>query len=124
MSFSSEQKEQIISGVYKSRCCRRALLYGILFAKGYKSGEHLTLSLDKEETADFTARLIREFFSTDADRLKDKSGGRRIVIGFKSDSAEKYISNIKNIEDILVEKCPNCKPSFLKGAEGSAETPP
>ena len=47
MSFSSEQKEQIISGVYKSRCCRRALLYGVIFSKAYECGGEVRVSLDR-----------------------------------------------------------------------------
>lgn len=115
MSFSSEQKEQIISGVYKSRCCRRALLYGVIFSKAYECGGEVRVSLDRENTAELVSKLIREFFGQDAERVKDKNGGNRVVIAFKSESASKYIRDIKNNGDLLVEKCPGCKPSFLKG---------
>ena len=115
MSFSSEQKEQIMSGVYKSRCCRRALLYGMLFAKAYDDEGSLRVSLDKESTAEFISKLIREFFGTDTEKITDKKGGRRVVISFKSDSASKYIANIGNLPELLLEKCPNCRSSFLKG---------
>ncbi len=115
MSFSSEQKEQIINGVYKSRCCRRALLLGVLLAKGYPTDEGIRISLDKTETAEFVSRLIREFYNTDAERIRDSKGGRRVVIGFESDSARKYISDIENNTDILLERCANCRSSFLRG---------
>ncbi len=115
MSFSSEQKEQIINGTYKSKCCRRALLLGLLFARGRISDNEIFLSVDREVTAEFACGLIREFYSTDAQRVKSSSGGRRVVISFKSDSALKFISNIDNSDDIVIEKCQNCRPSFLKG---------
>ena len=34
MSFSSNRKDEIIAHQYKSKCCKKALLSGALFAKG------------------------------------------------------------------------------------------
>ena len=49
MSVSSDQKKEIIEHSYKSSCCRRAILSGILFAKGEADGRRITLSLEKKD---------------------------------------------------------------------------
>lgn len=115
MSFSSKQKESIILATYKSGCCRRALLFGILFAKGNIENGKIVLTLEKAEYADFTAKLVREFYSKDVEIYRPEKGGRCIKLSFVSSSAEKYISNIENNEPILIEKCASCLSSFLRG---------
>ncbi len=115
MSFSSSQKEQIINGTYKSVCCRRALLCGLLFSKGRITDDGIVLSLDRKITAEFCSRLVHEFYNTDADIYHDKSGGRCINLRFKSASAKNYIESIKEDAKLLTYKCQNCRPSFLKG---------
>ena len=123
MSVSTEQKQEIIENIPKSACCRRAILSGILFAKGQVSGKSVTLTLEKSEYAEFTSRLIHEFYSKDAETFRLESGGRNIKMHFDSPSAAKYITEIDNIEDlceftvcdILVQKCASCLPSFLRG---------
>ena len=60
MSFSYEQKKEIIEHVYKSSCCRRSLLCGILFAKGSCEGKSVKVTLEKVEYADFPPPHPRE----------------------------------------------------------------
>ena len=90
MSVSTEQKIEIIEHIYKSSCCRRALLSGILFAKGEVSGKTVTLTLEKSEYADFASKLIREFYGKEGDIYRLSQGGRNIKISFDSPSAAKY----------------------------------
>ena len=78
MSFSSEQKREITESTYKSSCCRRALLSGILFAKGSVNGKRVTIAFDKAEYADFTSNLIHEFYGKEGDIFRYSKGGRRI----------------------------------------------
>lgn len=115
MSFSSQQKEIIISGIYKSSCCRRTLLFGVLFAKANIENSKIVLTLEKPEYADFVAKLVREFYSKDVDIYRSEKGGRCIKLSFKSNSAEKYISDISGNSQILIQKCGNCLSSFLRG---------
>ncbi len=114
MSFSSEQKEAVISHHYKSSCCRRALLSGILFSKGYSDGELVTIHTEKPEYADFTVKLIKEFYTKNVENYRGKSGGRYVAISFKSQSAANYISNI-NGDGLVLEKCEGCFQAFLRG---------
>ena len=96
MSVSLEQKNEIMSYIYKSSCCRRSLLSGILFAKACVEGKHVTLSLECREYAEYTAKLIKEFYSKDADIYRPSTGGRIIKLSFESPSAAKYIAEIDN----------------------------
>ena len=120
MSVSQEQKKEIIEQTYKSACCRRALLSGILFATGYAEGKSVTVTLEKREYADFAARLIREFYSKDARLYRPQTGGRNIKLYFESPSAAKYIGEIDSLSDftvcdIITQKCSSCLSSFLRG---------
>lgn len=120
MSFSYEQKKEIIDHIYKSSCCRRALLSGILFGKGSADGKTVTLAFDKSEYADFTSKLIREFYGKEGEIYRQSQGGRSIKISFDSPSAAKYINEIDNLTDfdlcdIITQRCASCLSSFLRG---------
>lgn len=115
MSFSWEQKNLIISQIYKSVCCRKALLSGILFAKGRLDCGTVKLHIEKKEVVEFVVKLIKEFYTKSVNISRAESGGRFFVISFASESAEKYISNIPDSE-LFVEKCSGCFGSFLRGA--------
>lgn len=114
MSFSSEQKEYIISHNIKSSCCRRALLLGILFGGGIGVDDNVVLHVEKKSVCDFISKLVKEFYSKEVDVSRSYSGGRYYIISFKSNSALNYILQIGK-ESPLIEKCANCLSMFLKG---------
>ncbi len=120
MSVSTEQKKEIIEYTYKSSCCRRAILYGMLFAKGRAEDKKITLSLEKREYAEFLSKLVQEFYGRLAEIYRSSKGGRNIYISFDSPSAAKYISEIHNIQEQEIGnfvnlKCRSCLSSFLRG---------
>jgi DNA-binding protein WhiA len=120
MSVSTEQKKEIIEYTYKSSCCRRAVLSGIIFAKGLAEDRKITLSVEKQEYAEFAAKLVQEFYGKMADIYRSPRGGRNVYISFESPSAAKYISEIENIEvaeigNLVNLKCRNCISAFLRG---------
>lgn len=116
MSFSSEQKNEIITQVYKSSCCRRALLSGFMFARGsiLESGE-ISIRAEKEETLDFIGRLIKEFFSQTITPHRSSQGGRCLMAEFKSSAASKYLESISNGSSLYNHKCDLCESAFLRG---------
>lgn len=119
MSVSLEQKTEIIEHTYKSSCCRRAILSGILFAKANCEGKRITLSLSKAEYADFTAKLVSEFYGK-AEIYRPSSGGRSIFVSFDSPSASKYLSELDKLSKfdinlIFPRKCQSCLSAFLRG---------
>ena len=58
MSFCDDLKEQITGATYKSRCCRRALLFGIISSKAVVVDGMTVLTLANEERSDFAAALV------------------------------------------------------------------
>ena len=120
MSVSTEQKTEIIEYTYKTSCCRRSVLYGMLFAKGSILGKRITLSLEKREYAELMSKLVQEFYGKSAEIYRSSKGGRNVYISFDSPSAAKYISEIPSIEECLIGnyvplKCRSCLSSFLRG---------
>ena len=120
MSVSSEQKIEIIEYTYKSSCCRRAILTGIIFAKGKNEDKRITLSLEKREYAEFVAKLVHEFYSKEAEIYRSSKGGRNIFVSFDSPSAAKYLAEIDKLDtaeigDLVSLKCRSCLSSFLRG---------
>ncbi len=116
MSFSKEQKLEIINSQYKSICCRRALLSGILAAKASVADSVITLRLTEHEVIDFTSQLIAELYSKPPEILSAKCGGRGRILSYKSNSAAKFLSEIKNSAMLMYHpKCTYCKGAFLRG---------
>ena len=115
MSFSSEQKQEIISHPYKSPCCRRALLSGYLFARGeILDGTRVRIKAEKEATIEFLSRLTKEFFGRELTAERSKAGGRYVYSDIDSASAAKYIRNLQE-NSLYITKCATCESSFLRG---------
>ena len=116
MSFSSEQKNEIITQSYKSSCCRRALLMGFLFARGYvESEDSVSVRAEKLETIEFIGRLIKEFYSKTISPRHSSKGGRYLFGEFESLVARKYLDSVLEDGELFFEKCEACESSFLRG---------
>lgn len=115
MSFSYEQKRTIITSVYKSACCRRAILSGVLFSKGKLVDNGISIRLEKMEYADFVSRLVQEVYGKAPEISRPSGGGRVVEITFSAKSAQNYISNIDKEELKPALKCPSCQSAFLRG---------
>ncbi len=127
MSFCREQKNEIITSQYKSLCCRRALLSGILAAKGEVDCGLIRLRVSDERICEFITSLIGEIYSKPADISSSSLGGRGKLISFKSNSAAKFISEIKNSNGLMYDpRCGSCRSAFLRGVflcSGSTSEP-
>ena len=115
MSFSQAQKENIITQQYKSACCRRALLYGILFPKATLAEGVITLSLESEQLCEFLSKLTQEFFSKTLEVSKRIGGGRGKTLSFTSYAYMRYLREISEGGEPFVRKCQYCSQAFLKG---------
>lgn len=116
MSFSSNQKNEIMTYKYKSQCCRRALLMGYLFAKADTlDGETVFVKAENDATMSFISRLVKEFYAKELISKHSKSGGRFVYAEFQSSSAAKYLLNLENQGELYVKKCSSCERAFLRG---------
>ncbi len=115
MSFSSEQKEKIISSQYKSQCCRRAVLSGVLLTKAYLTEDTVNINISSDEIINFVSKLILEFYGKDAYITQAKIGGRAKTLRFESHAAVAYLKDLKNGKKPYTEKCSACKSAFFRG---------
>ncbi len=117
-SFSSSQKADIISAQIKNPCCRRAMLDGVLCAKGRINEDSIEISVENDAIAEYIGALIKEAFLKAPKISVPKSGGRCRIITFSSSAAEKYLANTKDklsFIEICRQKCAGCHAFFWKG---------
>lgn len=116
MSFSYDVKCEIMSAQYKSSCCRRALLNGVLSAKGNASQKRVSFNTENAETAVFVTSFIKEFFGKDAEITPPPLGGRCKCVSFESKAAASYIEGIQNgTQKLFLPKCPLCRMAYFRG---------
>ena len=118
MSFSKEVKEAICSSLYKNNCCKRALVLGIIAAKGVITENEVTVSLDGDSLCSFFAKLLAEAFSTKATIVKNPSGGRKKILTFYNKFIHDFLSELdcgKSGTALIKYKCSTCKSSVLRG---------
>lgn len=116
MSFLSERKSEIIEQSYKNACCRRAMLNGILFSKGYIFEEKVNIQIENTELAEYIKNIVYDIFTKDVVISNSKNGGRCKLISFSSPAADRYINSlIGESSDYFSEKCSLCKSAFLRG---------
>ncbi len=115
-SFCIEQKEELISQLPKSSCCRRAFLHGVLAVRGECAENVVSLSLDNQKIAEVMRSLIFEFFGKETYYLSKKQGERGASIAFSSPSAVRYLREIIETEHMApMPKCHTCAACFLQG---------
>ena len=118
MTFLTERKQEIINTPYKNACCRRALLSGIIFAKGESCGDEISVRLANRNFAEFTSILVREFYGREATiSSPDDSGGRYVKLSFTSKSCQKYLESLNDLgeKNYFQNKCSTCREAFLRG---------
>ena len=127
MSFSHQQKKEIIDQHYKSSCCRRSLLYGVLFGKGRVVDGEVLLALENMEYCEYVSRLVKEFFGCDSRVFRSDKGGRCVLLSFSAPAARGYVESLDTVgSELVIQKCVNCLSSFLRGvflASGRAADP-
>ncbi|MBQ7377245.1 MAG: DNA-binding protein WhiA [Clostridia bacterium] len=127
MSYSSAVKKDLIAQPLK-RCCRRSLLFGILFARADLRNETVFIRLEDADVIDYTAHLLKEQFTQDSTVSTVKSGGNVREITFSSKSALREIKKFEtnNEADMFTATCGECIHSFLRGiflAAGRVDPP-
>ena len=116
MSFSSDIKNEIMRATYKNACCRRALLDGMLAAKGIASDGTVSFNTENLETAAFANTLIKDFFGKEVDVTAPARGGRCKTVSFKSKAAASYILDAEQTRRVsFKERCPLCRMAFFRG---------
>lgn len=116
MSFLTDIKKQILNQPYKSACCRRAMLNGIIFAKGSLINGEVCITLEHKDSMEYTSVLVKEFFGKEVDISTSNIGGRRKILSFTSGACEKYLHLLStNATPLFNERCTGCVSAFLRG---------
>ncbi len=115
MSFSQDQKAEIILQSAKTSCCKRAILQGILTARGRMDGDNIFVSVDSCDTAEFVKGIILDVYSKSAEEVISGVGGRRKLLSFSAKSATKYMIELDENGVFYSEKCSLCQSFFLRG---------
>ncbi len=115
MSFLSERKDEIIEFQY-DRCCKRALLDGVLFAKAHIYNGVISFNVENLKIANYISGLISEIFQKNAEISTETVGGRCYKVSFSSLSSERYLNSLsESDEPIFSGKCSECRAAFIKG---------
>ncbi|MBQ8690180.1 MAG: DNA-binding protein WhiA [Clostridia bacterium] len=115
MSFSSEIKEKISAETYKSTCCRKAFINGVLSSKARSENGVVSFNIENASLAAALAKYIVEFYGKEPTVGVPKSGGRCRVVTFESKAADRYLESLANGAPLLAARCPNCQSAFLRG---------
>ena len=116
MAFLTDIKSELCATTIKQPCCRRALLLGILLAKGEAREHKLYLRLADKEVLSLAIHLVKEQLGREATVLPKAHGGRLSTLCFESTFAEEFLIGYREeLEKGAWARCQGCRYAFLKG---------
>ena len=117
MSFSTDTKSELIQISAHSRCCREALISGLLFDADTDGGSRTVLSLGSQEIAEFAQKNINSFFGKNSSpHMPVKNGQRGYDLALISYEATEFVGKIPEF------LCAECAQNFLRGILISSST--
>lgn len=130
MSFSRDSKNEIAVQPIKSKCCRRAMLMGLLIETETKDDNFL-VDFETGEIADMASSYVSEIFSKECNVVRTvKYGRERFSLSCTSNAIVNQIkkcdSNDEGLLELVPKKCDLCIQNFLKGvflATGTVNDP-
>ncbi len=114
MSYSSDLKKQLAEKEVKKKCCRRALLYGMLAVRGVLKEGKVFLTLEGESVAPLAAELCRAV-GVEARITPIASRFSRAALVFSSDTVAGYLADGEVALPRGETLCPQCSVHFLRG---------
>ena len=138
MSFAQDTKNDLCSIVCKSKCCRKAMLYGLLCGANTFRPDRIRLITENERTSELLIRLMKECGVTGNLYISEKKSGEQRASNYKITVAA--ASDVKQIAtaiglneqfavgsvDTNVFKCAECFRHFARGlylAAGTVKDP-
>lgn len=117
MSFAEDVKRELISLPVKMNCCKKALLFGLLYNAQTSDGGKTRVILSLEESA----RLVCELLGDMAEPVVKEGfrAGRKIwEVEFFSKSFSAFLSKISHgqtVSEAAKFRCEECKVCFMRG---------
>lgn len=116
ISFATSVKESVSALPVKSACCKRAMLYGMLWLASVRDETKIVLSFEDEEAAASCERLLLEIFEGECDIEYYKSGYRVTVTDKVTLKAiDEDFGGFAELNDGFF-LCENCHRHFMRGA--------
>ena len=116
MSYCTDLKKTLVECEVKKKCCRRALLYGILTMRGEPSGESgVLLTLPQGEVATLFAREVHALFGVQPEVRPLGAKGSRVRISFSSEELCRHLLSGELTYPQKSPPCTQCLSHFLRG---------
>ena len=115
MSFSSEQKAEIMSQPIKSLCCKRAFLCGVLTSRAELTEDGIRVAVGTRELAEQISHIVHDAYTKQTVVTTLSGGGRGYSLSFKSPAAERVLTAFLDGGEFFAEKCRLCHSYFLRG---------
>ncbi len=131
MSFSQDTKNSISSENIKNKCCKRALLYGMLMFSGVFNKTRIKLVTENEKSAELFKGLLMSLTGIETNTyISPRKSGDEVVNSYKMTVAARasalavydyFGSDNENVNNELFE-CSTCRMCFARGAFLAAGT--
>ena len=122
MSFTTDVITELLDANLPKTCCRKAILYGILFGATRLDGNLFSVEFRTRESAQKAAQILKTQFSLDVSINETVRAGRRFfTIEAKSKAISGFLDEIdtadnsKSLPQIIGFRCPECSHAFLRG---------
>ncbi|MBQ9161815.1 MAG: DNA-binding protein WhiA [Clostridia bacterium] len=117
MSFSQDVKAELAATPPRMPCCRRALLFGLLY-DSQTDGERLTATYSDTSTAELCVNLIKFAYGRQADMWSLRRGAHKYsAVSFSPKNAVKKLDLfVKTRDESVIFECPECASAFVRGA--------
>ena len=116
MSYCTDLKKTLAECEVKKKCCRRALLYGILTMRAEAAeGYEVFLTLPQGEVATLAAREIHALLGAAPDVRPLGEKGSRVRISFSSEECHSHLLSGELTYPQKSRPCGQCLSHFLRG---------
>jgi len=116
MSYVAAVREALAELPVKTPCCRKALIIGMMAARGIENGETVTLTLN-ETVLPLARNLIKSCFGREATVKKKRFGRGLSELSFVSHSAVRLLQEMDEtpLHEVLQKSCASCSTVLLRG---------
>ncbi len=117
MSYSQNIKDMLAKLPTTRVCCKKALMIGLLTARGHLKDGETMLTLSHGPTLLLAEKWIGEQFGRTARRVRNPFGAATYSLVFSSESAQKILLALEytSPEEIQTKSCPDCSRALLRG---------
>ncbi len=117
MSFSVDVKKELISAPVKQTCCKKALLFGLLYNSTHIKDTHFLCEFGISEAAETAQHLLGNQGESSIDSFV--RGGRTVyTLAYSSKAFAAFISWVSKGEGIAEAakfRCDECRVCFIRG---------